>query len=150
MNVAFERPDLVKKVVADSFDGRTLHTGFASELVAEREAAMADPLASQYYEWCHGADWQEIVELDTKSLVHFSKSGKPLFTKSFTQLAVPLLLIGSLEDHMIRQDCLEEYQGILQEVAYGELCMFEHGGHPAIGSNAEAVAEVIRKFIFKN
>ncbi len=36
VNVALERPDLIRKVIADSFDGRTLDTDFARNLQEER------------------------------------------------------------------------------------------------------------------
>lgn len=51
MNAALERPDFIGKVVADSFDGRFLHSHFSGELVHEREEAMNNENASQFY-WC--------------------------------------------------------------------------------------------------
>ena len=39
VNVALERPDLVYKVVADSFDGRTLQSDFTENLLKERMTA---------------------------------------------------------------------------------------------------------------
>ena len=54
LNAGLEHPDLVRGIVADSFDGRTLHRGFDRELLEERAAAKArrgriderDPLQS--------------------------------------------------------------------------------------------------------
>lgn len=45
MNAALLAPDAVGAVVADSFDGRTLHPGFARELTEERARAKRDPAA---------------------------------------------------------------------------------------------------------
>lgn len=36
VNTALKRPDLTEKVIADSFDGRTLHETFAEDLLKER------------------------------------------------------------------------------------------------------------------
>ena len=57
-NTALKRPDLTEKVIADSFDGRTLHETFAEDLLKERRAAMQDPSARQFYQWCQGEDWE--------------------------------------------------------------------------------------------
>ena len=54
MNAALLAPDEVGAVVADSFDGRTLHPGFAQDLAAERAGARQDPAACGFYEWCQG------------------------------------------------------------------------------------------------
>ena len=51
MNAALLAPDAVGAVVADSFDGRTLHPGFARELTEERARAKRDPAARGFYEW---------------------------------------------------------------------------------------------------
>ena len=58
VNAALLRPDLFCAVVADSFDGRTLNARFADNLLAERNAAKADPQARQFYQWCQGDDWE--------------------------------------------------------------------------------------------
>lgn len=58
VNTALKRPDLTEKVIADSFDGRTLHETFAEDLLKERRAAMQDPSARQFYQWCQGEDWE--------------------------------------------------------------------------------------------
>lgn len=56
-DTALKRPDLTEKVIADSFDGRTLHETFAEDLLKERRTAMQDPSARQFYQWCQGEDW---------------------------------------------------------------------------------------------
>ena len=48
IHAALERPELFARVVADSFDGRQLHEGFAQNLRAEREAAKASEQARQF------------------------------------------------------------------------------------------------------
>ena len=40
LNAGLEHPDLVRGIVADSFDGRTLHRGFDRELLEERKSAL--------------------------------------------------------------------------------------------------------------
>ena len=78
VNTALKRPDLTEKVIADSFDGRTLHETFAEDLLKERRAAMQDPSARQFYQWCQGEDWESIVELNTQALVKCAADRVPL------------------------------------------------------------------------
>ena len=49
INAAMERPDLIRNVAADSFDGRTLADDFAEKLIAERIFAKNDESARQFY-----------------------------------------------------------------------------------------------------
>lgn len=61
VNTALERPDLIAKVVADSFDGRLLNRNFADNLPKERKYAKHDTYAKQFYEWCQGEDWKHFI-----------------------------------------------------------------------------------------
>lgn len=146
INAALERPDLVGKVVADSFDGRTLADDFAENLIEERTSAKKDEMGVGFYRWCQGEDWERIVDMDTKALVQCAREKLPLFVKPLSDLQVPLLLMGSEGDEMSREDFQEEYRAIARETG-AEICMFSEGVHPAILSNAEQVAEIIGKFL---
>ena len=147
LNAALERPDLVEKVVADSFDGRTLAENFASDLRKERAFAKNDGMARQFYEWCQGEDWETVVDLNTEALLACADSKIPLFCRPLKELRVPLLLMGSREDTMCRKDLAEEYGQMKEEVSDCRVHMFQTGGHPAIGTNAECAAKVIADFI---
>lgn len=147
VNVALDRPDLINKVVADSFDGRTLQKNFSTNLIAERTFAKSDAMARQFYEWCNGEDWEAVVDLNTKILTAFASTEKPLFHKPLQTLAVPILLLGSKQDSMCRKDLVNEYESMLKLIPNGKMHIFETGDHPAIASNAEAAAELIIKFV---
>lgn len=146
VNAGLLRPDLVEKVVADSFDGRTLEEDFARKLINERAGAKQDEQAVWFYQWCQGEDWERIVDMDTRALVQCAEEKLSLFLKPISELKVPLLLMGSIGDEMVRPDILDEYEAISGKTG-AEICMFSGGGHPAILSNAEQAAEAIRKFL---
>lgn len=146
VNAALLRPDLVEQVVADSFDGRTLGEHFAENLIEERVGAKQNEQAVWFYQWCQGEDWERIVDMDTNALVQCAREKLPLFFRPLSELKASLLLMGSAGDEMVRPDVQKEYEGISAETG-AEICMFSGGGHPAIFSNAEQAAEVIRKFL---
>lgn len=147
VNTALKRPDLIKKVVADSFDGRKLPESFAENLLQERESAKRDIQARQFYEWCQGEDWETVVDLNTHALTTCAKEGTPLFCKPIEALSTPILFMGSLEDEMCRKDMAEEYREMNQLVQHGTIHMFQTGGHPAVITNAELSAKLITEYL---
>ncbi len=147
VNTALERPDLIEKVIADSFDGRTLHQNFAENLLKEREYAKHDTYAKQFYEWCQGEDWETVVDLNTQAFVECAKNKIPLFSKPLESLTVPILFIGSLQDDMCRKDILEEYTEMKKLVKNGSIHTFDTGGHPAIATNGEKFADIVLNFL---
>lgn len=147
INAALERPDLFRAVAADSFDGRTLNENFSGNLLAERKAAKADPQARQFYEWCQGEDWENVVDLDTEALLLCAEQKRPLFHKPLEDLKVPVLFMGTREDEMCRSNLEEEYQEMSAHCQVSSVHIFPRGGHPAIASNAEEAARVIKEFM---
>ena len=147
MNAALLAPDEVGAVVADSFDGRTLHPGFAQDLAAERAGARQDPAACGFYEWCQGADWEAVVDRDTDALLRCAASGQPLLCRPLGQMRPPVLLLGSREDPMCRRDLAEEYAAMAAELPCASVRLFPAGGHPAILTRAEEAAEEVRRFL---
>lgn len=147
LNVALERPKLVQKVVADSFEGRTLHEGMLEELIRDREVCVHNEFARQFYNWCQGEDWQSVVEADTQAISAFIQSGCSLYHKPLKELTMPLLLLGSKEDTSLRKDLFEEYQQISKMTPKTMIHMFERGGHPSLLSNCEEAIKIINTFL---
>ena len=147
LNAALERPELFRAAVADSFDGRTLGSRFSQKLLSERAAAKADPQARQFYEWCQGPDWETVVDLDTEALLKCAEEQRPLFHRPLEELRLPVLLLGSRGDRLCREDLPQEYEEMAASMPRASVHIFEQGGHPAILTNAEQAAEVIREFI---
>lgn len=147
VNIALKQPELIEKVIADSFDGRSLQDNFAENLLKEREAASQDSFAKQFYQWCQGEDWEKVVNLNTQALVSCAVNRVPLFCAPLENLYAPVLFMGSREDTMCRADMEAEYEEMSRLVKNGRICMFDKGGHPALMSNAEAAARVIREFL---
>lgn len=146
INAALKRPDLVDKVVADSFDGRTLGDDFAENLLEERKNAKGDEMGAGFYQWCQGEDWESVVDMDTEALIRCAGERLPLFIKPLRELEVPLLLTGSKKDEMLRADFQEEYRAIAAETG-AAVTLFPEGNHPAILSDAERAAKIICGFL---
>lgn len=150
LNVALERPDLVNKVITDSFDGSTLAEDFTKDLMLKREFSKKNDMAKQFYIMCHGEDWESIVDNDTKCLLECSQQRKRIFHKSFDELKAPVLLTANRTDDMIRSDFMEEYNKIIKKIVHGQMHIFEQGFHPAIISNGVEYAKIVNRFLNKD
>ncbi len=147
INVALERPELVNKVVADSFEGVCASASVTEGLAFGREQSKQNPGAVMFYKAMLGDDWEDIVDSDTKAVVEHSKKIGNFFHKPLCIFTPPVMLTGSAEDEFI-PGISQIYTDILSEIGHGEMVIYEHGGHPAILSNQEAF--VLRTKAFFN
>lgn len=147
INAALYCPELINKVVADSFDGRKLGDTFKEDLIEERISAKKSIFTKYFYKWCHGEDWENPVDKDTEVLIKMAEEDVPLFYRPIKELSVPLLLTGSMKDEMIKKDFITEYEEIIFEIGAGDIHIFEKGKHPAIISNAKEASKIIIDFL---
>lgn len=68
INIALERPDLVSKVIADSFEGTSAIDAFTANIVNDREFSKQNEGARRFYQAMQGDDWESVVDNDTKRL----------------------------------------------------------------------------------
>ncbi|MBP1760911.1 MAG: putative aromatic compounds hydrolase [Firmicutes bacterium] len=151
LNVALERPDLVNKVIADSFEGETPLADYVQNIKAEREASKHDAAAKMFYEYNHGDDWEQVVDNDTNALyTHYQTIGK-FFHKPLERLEMPILLTGSKEDEFAPADFYETtYSALLNKMKNGSMYLFEKGGHPSILSSSNEFFKVADAFLKQN
>ena len=141
INVALEAPELIGKVVADSFEGEQADSRFTENLLTDRKNAKNNPGARGFYEYMHGPDWEKIVDNDTSAIIRHAEEIKNIFHKPLTELKSGILLTGSREDkfmYSIADDYYERVYGeIIRKVPNAKMHLFEHGDHPAMLTNFE-------------
>ena len=139
INVALEAPELVRRVIADSFAGERSGQKFIEILLADRKNAKNNPGAKGFFEYMHGPDWEQIVDNDTSAIVRHGNEIADFFHKPLTELKADILLTGSKEDKTMYSISDEYYEkvfgSILQKVPNGRMHLFEHGDHPAMLSD---------------
>ncbi|MGJ0907301.1 alpha/beta fold hydrolase [Clostridium botulinum] len=150
INVALERPDLVNKVIADSFEGEVPLGEFVENIKLERELSKQDDEAKAFYIYNQGNDWENVVDNDTNALYdHYKTIGK-FFHKPVEMLDRNILFTGSKEDEFATCDFYEKtYSELIKKVKNGEMHLFDKGGHPAIISNAVEFVKVANIFLTK-
>lgn len=145
LNVALERPDMVKKVVADSFEGEYPLDSFAANLRQDRELSKQNPWLRDLYMKNHGTDWETVVDNDTQAICRHYQTHRSFFHKSLCELETPVLMTGSREDEFMPADFFEKTYGQIP-LPNKTIHIFEKGGHPAILSNQEAFIPVVLEF----
>ncbi|MCF4113370.1 MULTISPECIES: alpha/beta fold hydrolase [Dethiosulfovibrio] len=141
INVALEAPDLVNRVIADSFEGEEPLRSFIQNIVEERELSKRDPGARSFYLSMHGSDWEQVVDNDTRAIVEHEKEIGLFFHKDLGSLKPEILMTGSKKDEFvcaISPDYFEQSYGkMMSKIGHGDIFLFESGGHPAMLSNQE-------------
>ncbi|WMI80302.1 alpha/beta fold hydrolase [Anaerotignum sp. MB30-C6] len=153
INVALERPDLIHKVIADSFEGETPLEEFTKNVVELRELSKHDNNAVLFYSLMHGEDWEQVVDCDTLAIANHAKEIGKFFHKPLEQFLPPLLLTGSKEDEFISAidpSYFEKvYSKMIGKIDHGEMHLFPKGGHPAMLTSPQEFLTVSEGFLKK-
>ncbi|MBO4910533.1 MAG: alpha/beta hydrolase [Lachnospiraceae bacterium] len=151
INVALEAPELVSKVIADSFEGEHAGDAFTDNLLRDRAMAKENPGARGFYEYMHGADWEQVVDNDTSAILRHAKEVGEFFHKPISELKADILLTGSREDkfmYSIADNYYEDVYGeILSKIGHGKMHLFGKGDHPAMISNFDEFYDLSIKFL---
>jgi len=151
LNVALEAPELVGKVIADSFEGEKPNRVFTENLLTDRERAKSDQQARMFYAYMHGSDWEQIVDHDTSAVLRHEKEIGRFFHRPLHSLKADILLTGSREDEFmsaVSDNYLEcVYEEIIQKIGHGRIHLFASGGHPAMMTNQEAFYRISKAFL---
>lgn len=145
LNVALERPELVNLIVADSFEGEHAMKEFIDNLHQQREMSKKDD-SVRFYSFCHGSNWEQVVDNDTKAICRHAKEIGAFFHKPLELLETKLLMTCSKEDEFIGNFCEELYSSISKKVPNSQIYLFERGGHPAMLTNPEEFAQIAKEF----
>lgn len=148
LNVALERPDLVNKVIADSFEGEVPLESFVQNVKIEREASKQDDGAKAFYIYNQGENWEKVVDNDTEAILEHYKTIKKFFHKPLETIQSEVLLTGSRKDEFVTYDFYENlFLGLIEKIKNGKMHLFDEGGHPAILSNGLNFSNVAKKFL---
>ena len=146
INVALERPDLVNKVIADSFEGETPLQEFVENLSKDREATKRDEGGKAFFNFMHGEGWEKVVDNDTRAIREHAKTIGTFFHRPLSDLHTDILLTGSREDEFVK-GIQQIYTKLVEKIGHGEMHIFEHGKHPALMSEKEAFISIAKGFL---
>ena len=150
INVALEAPELVGKVIADSFEGEKPLAAFTENIGADRDASKQDENVRNFYLAMHGDGWEQVVDNDTRAIIGHHKNIGKFFHQDLHTLKPAILLTGSREDEYIRTiapDYFEKVYGeLISKIGHGTIHLFDTGGHPAMLTNQDRFYRLSREF----
>lgn len=148
LNTALERPDLVNKLIADSFEGEQASPVVTETLRLGREASKHDSGAKMFYEMMNGTDWESVVDADTQAVISHANNIVEFFHQPLSRLNPDVLFTGSREDVLFPKGFYDEvFAEMLHKIGHGQQYLFEHGGHPAILSNQDEFVTISKAFL---
>ena len=127
LNLALERPELVIRLVCDSFIGEKIPLEMAEKI---KEARLQEKNGEMGFAWfiLHGFKWERVVDMDTLMLLNAAKTGQKIFHKDLAALNVPVLLTGARDD-----EAVPGIEGVIENLkkknAKFESYLFDKGGH---------------------
>lgn len=150
INTALEAPELVDKVIADSFQGEKPLKDFTKNIIKDRELSKQDKNAQMFYKYMQGEDWKNVVDNDTKAVFEHERTIGKFFHKPLETFQPPILLTGSKEDELLCSTnpnyFQDTYKNMVSKIGHGEIYLFESGHHPAMISNKNEFVELSKRF----
>lgn len=152
LNIALEREDLVNKVIADSLEGEEALDGLINTIYGERQKTKSQKQVCMFWKYCHGEDWEQVVDNDTDVIIRHGKYIKKFFHRDLSKLQVPVMFTASLADDEYAGiiDIGKTYMELMKKVPSGRMHLFQMGGHPAMITNAEEFADLTKDFFVEN
>ncbi len=146
INLALEHPDKIDFLIADSFEGEYPLPSYIQSLEVDRASDKKKFGAKLFWFFCHGFGWKKVVDADTQMNLDFANTGKSFFHKSITELVVPTLLTGSMQDEYCNH--LDKiYDELRRKNNKLKIHLFEQGGHPAMISNKNNFSELVKQHL---
>ncbi len=150
MNVALEAPELVNKVIADSFEGDKPIKAVTDNIALDRKNSKHDETARLFYFNMHGSDWEQVVDNDTRAIIRHQKEIGEFFHKDLRFFKPGILFTGSLQDEFactLAPNYFETVYGeLISKIGHGEIYLFDTGGHPAMLTNQDRFYQLSMEF----
>lgn len=151
INMALSHSDIVHAVVADSFEGIKADKSLTEQISIGRNYAKQNKGFCSMLQMMHGDDWESILDADTEAVIGHAEHIEYFFHHPLSELNRRMLLTGSAEDEMFPKGHYEKLFGMIcSETRYVSKHIFEHGGHPAMMSNATDFIQLCEAFFASN
>ncbi|WP_407312484.1 alpha/beta fold hydrolase [Desulfosporosinus sp. SB140] len=149
LNMALLEPWLIGKIIADSFAGDSLKNEDVATLRDQREKAKGNIRSILFWLLMHGLRWKRVIDADTEMIEQASLSRKGFYCGDLSEITVPVLITGSLQDELTRdiEIRLKTFSNMLRN---SKLVFYPTGSHPAMFSNSREFDKLALEFLENN
>ena len=126
-------PEKMEALVLDSFSSR-----FSVEMLEENVLAKRSKpgeMQMQFWQFCHGEDWEDVVEKDTIMLKNLVENGGNWLKNRHRSIKCPVLLMASKQDTML-PEVEKDYLKLIMEFPDARITLSHHGAHPLMWTNS--------------
>jgi pimeloyl-ACP methyl ester carboxylesterase len=145
LNICLIAPNLVNKLVADSFLGMKMTHELADHLAKDRAKAVNQLLAKLFWRQQHGDDWRSVVDKDTQMILKCADNGGRVLVDDPSKIFCPVLATASLEDNLI-PDIEPKIREVMNRIPNSIVKIYPHGKHTFMVSNRMEFRKIVLEF----
>lgn len=146
LNLSILAPNLVLCVVADSISGEYPDKDDLNRQVEIRKNVNKE--MHMFWEFAHGPDWKQVIELDSELLIDVSNKGESFYKGRLGEIKCPVLITGSLADEAI-PNIEFKVANIARKIPNSQLVLYSTGWHPLIWSRPEDFRNNVFRFLIE-
>ena len=128
LNMAVQKPELISKLIADSFFGVQLSTDDAEYIIKGRHKGKSNYLMQRYWLNQSGEDWESIVDLDNEMLLNLAQKQINAVHGNLSKITAEVLITASRKDKIVL-DLEKKMISLAPKIPNSELMMFDQGKH---------------------
>ncbi len=140
---AMNHPERVDAVVADSVVPFLPPDRLRAEVEKRRQVT---PDQKRFWRFCHGDDWDAVVEEDNQLLLRFADAGGAWFENRLGEIACPVLITASLQDDSL-VDVQAQVESMAARIPTCRVFLSPTGGHPLMWSERAAWRAQVDAFL---
>ena len=134
----------INKVIADSSFEKISDQLIGDTMIRERQEKSDSQ--KQFWQYCHGDDWELVVNQDTNMLLEFVRNDGDWFHGKLKKIHCPVLLTGSRQDIYL-PNIFEQFQSMSQQIVDCSCYISSKGGHPLIWTASEIFLKIASDFL---
>ena len=144
--IAILFPERVRAVIADSCISKIDDRKISNAIVEDRSRRTDDQM--RFWEFAHGADWEQVVDADTALITRFVEEGGDWFSTRLQDIKCPVLLTASKRD--ITFPLISQRIGQMAD-QIDDCCVYidNRGGHPLMWTVPQDFRMISDRFLAK-
>jgi pimeloyl-ACP methyl ester carboxylesterase len=146
MNMAVKAPELVKKIIADSFPGKKISNGNLDLIIEETRKSTKRILPRLKYRQMHGKDWKDVIHRDIDLMESMKFNDNRVVVPEISEIKSEVLLIGVSRDTLV-PNLDPVYKKLQKKYPHFNFALIEYGKHPSMLSNKSKFRKEVFSFL---
>jgi pimeloyl-ACP methyl ester carboxylesterase len=132
MFLAADFPEKVSCLVLDSFSAKFTNEMLENNVISER--SNPNDAQKQFWMYCHGKDWENVIKQDTENIKRMVENGGYWLDDAPQRVKCPVILLGSRQDNFI-PNIEQDFKLLTSQISDCRISLSDKGSHPLIWTN---------------